>query len=134
MRNVCHVFLIEDNAGDILLIRSILREQGIPIRVHVARDGAEAMFMLAEGRFKPDLILLDLNLPRISGNWFLRRSKLEVPVVVFTSSTNQADIQEMTELGAKEFVQKPSDLQEYANRISRIVQRWLQLPITPTSS
>lgn len=68
MRNVCHVFLIEDNAGDILLIRSILREQGIPIRVHVARDGAEAMFMLAEGRFKPDLILLDLNLPRISGN------------------------------------------------------------------
>lgn len=102
MRNVCHVFLIEDNAGDILLIRSILREQGIPIRVHVARDGAEAMFMLAEERFKPDLILLDLNLPRISGNWFLRRSKLEVPVVVFTSSTNQADIQEMTELGAKD--------------------------------
>jgi hypothetical protein len=62
-----HIFVIEDNAGDVLLIRQILQEQQIPVRVHVARDGDQALFMLAEGRFEPDLILLDLNLPKASG-------------------------------------------------------------------
>jgi CheY-like chemotaxis protein len=125
MEQVRHLFLIEDNAGDVLLIRQILQEQQINVRTHVARDGAQALFMLAEGRFQPDLILLDLNLPKISGFWFLERSKPQVPVVVFTSSSNPADIQGSVELGAKEFVQKPSDLQEYAERVSRIVNDWL---------
>jgi DNA-binding response OmpR family regulator len=120
-----HIFVIEDNAGDVLLIRQILQQQQIPIRVHVARDGAQAMFMLAEGRFQPDLILLDLNLPMVSGSRFLARSKPVAPVVVFSSSSNPADIQESTELGAKEFVQKPTDLEEYAERVSRIVRDWL---------
>jgi CheY-like chemotaxis protein len=123
---VRHIFVIEDNAGDVLLIRQILQQQQIPIRIHVARDGAQAMFMLAEGRFQPDLILLDLNLPKVSGNWFLARSKPVAPVVVFSSSSNPADIQESTELGAKEFVRKPIDLEEYAAQVSRIVMDWLQ--------
>jgi CheY-like chemotaxis protein len=122
---VRHIFVIEDNAGDVLLIRQILQQQQIPIRIHVARDGAQAMFMLAEGRFQPDLILLDLNLPKVSGNWFLARSKPVAPVVVFSSSSNPADIQESTELGAKEFVRKPIDLEEYAAQVSRIVRDWL---------
>jgi DNA-binding response OmpR family regulator len=122
---VRHIFVIEDNAGDVLLIRQILQQQQIPIRVHVARDGAQAMFMLAEGRFQPDLILLDLNIPKVSGSWFLARSKPKAPVVVFSSSSNPADIQETTELGAKEFVRKPIDLEEYAARVSRIVRDWL---------
>jgi CheY-like chemotaxis protein len=122
---VRHIFVIEDNAGDVLLIRQILQQQQIPIQVHVARDGAQAMFMLAEGRFQPDLILLDLNLPKVSGSWFLARSKPVAPVVVFSSSLNPADIQNSTELGAKEFVQKPIDLEEYAERVSRIVRDWL---------
>jgi len=127
-----HIFVIEDNAGDVLLIRQILQQQQIPIRVHVARDGAQAMFMLAEGRFQPDLILLDLNLPKMSGSWFLARSKPTAPVVVFSSSSNPADIQDSTELGAKEFVQKPSDLGEYAERVSRIVTDWL--PVADAST
>ena len=125
MEPVRHIFVIEDNAGDVLLIRQILQQQQIPIRIHVARDGAQAMFMLAEGRFQPDLILLDLNLPKVSGSWFLARSKPVAPVVVFSSSLNPADIQNSTELGAKEFVQKPIDLEEYAERVSRIVRDWL---------
>jgi CheY-like chemotaxis protein len=132
MEQVRHIFLIEDNAGDVLLIRQILQEQQIPVRIHVARDGSQALFMLAEGLFQPDLILLDLNLPKISGFWFLERSKPQVPVVVFTSSSNPADVQGSVELGAKEFVQKPSDLQEYAERVSRIVRDWLPVgdPLT----
>jgi CheY-like chemotaxis protein len=129
---VRHIFVIEDNAGDVLLIRQILQQQQIPIRVHVAREGAQAMFMLAEGRFQPDLILLDLNLPKMSGSWFLARSKPTAPVVVFSSSSNPADIQDSTELGAKEFVQKPSDLGEYAERVSRIVTDWL--PVADAST
>jgi CheY-like chemotaxis protein len=120
-----HIFVIEDNAGDVLLIRQILQQQHIPIQVHVARDGAQALFMLAEGRFQPDLILLDLNLPMVSGNRFLARSNPVAPVVVFSSSSNPADIQESTKLGAREFVQKPIDLEEYAARVSRIVEDWL---------
>jgi DNA-binding response OmpR family regulator len=125
VEQVRHIFVIEDNAGDVLLIRQILQRQEIPIRVHVARDGAQAMFMLAEGQFQPDLILLDLNLPKVSGNWFLARSKPKAPVVIFSSSSNPADIRDSTELGAKEFVQKPIDLEEYAERVSRIVREWL---------
>ncbi len=125
MERARHIFVIEDNAGDVLLIRQILQLQQISIRVHVARDGAQALFMLAEARFEPDLILLDLNLPKVSGNWFLERSKPTSPVVVFSSSSNPADIQGSVELGAKEFVQKPTDLEEYAECISRIVKDWL---------
>ena len=132
MERVRNIFVIEDNAGDILLIRQILQQQQIPVRIHVARDGSQALFMLAEGRFQPDLILLDLNLPKISGYWFLERSKPQVPVVVFSSSSNPADIQGSVELGAKEFVQKPTDLQEYAECVSRIVRDWL--PVTGPST
>ena len=102
--------MIEDNAGDVLLNPPMLQQQQIPIHVHVARDGAEALFMLAEGRFQPDLILLDLNLPMVSGSRFLARSNPVAPVVVFSSSSNPADIQDSTKLGAKEFVQKPIGL------------------------
>src|SRR5580704_2480836 len=128
VEQVRHIFVIEDNAGDVLLIRQILQQQQIPLRIHVARDGSQALFMLAEGRFQPDLILLDLNLPKVSGCWFLERSKPNGPVVVFSSSSNLADIQGSVELGAKEFVQKPTDLQEYAERVYRIVRDWL--PVT----
>jgi CheY-like chemotaxis protein len=132
MERVRHIFVIEDNAGDVLLIRQILQQQQIPIRIHVARDGSQALFMLAEGRFQPDLILLDLNLPKISGCWFLEKSKPKVPVVVFSSSSNPVDIQGSVELGAKEFVQKPTDLEEYAESVSRIVRDWL--PVTDAST
>jgi CheY-like chemotaxis protein len=125
MKRLRHIFLIEDNAGDILLIRQTLDGLDLPIQVHVARDGDQALFMLAEGHFLPDLILLDLNLPRVSGSWFLERSKPKVPVVIFSSSSNPADIRQAVELGVKEFVQKPSDLQQYADRVSRIIRDWL---------
>jgi len=125
MTRLRHIFLIEDNAGDILLIRQTLDSLDIAIQVHVARDGDQALFMLAEGHFQPDLILLDLNLPKVSGSWFLERSKLKVPVVVFSSSSNPNDIRQAVQLGVKEFVQKPTDLQQYADRVCRIIRDWL---------
>jgi DNA-binding response OmpR family regulator len=132
VERVRHIFLIEDNAGDVLLIRQTLEQQRIPLRLHVAVDGAQALFMLAEERFEPDLILLDLNLPLVSGIHFLERSKPKAPVVVFSSSSNPADIRCSVDLGAKEFVQKPTDLEAYAERVCRIVRDWL--PVTDTST
>ena len=126
MEGAPHLFLIEDNAGDVLLFRQILDEQGIAANVHVARDGDQAMFMLAEERFDPDLIVLDLNLPKLSGSSFLAKAKPKAPVVVFSSSTNPADIQSCVELGARAFIPKPTDLGEYADRVSGIVRDWLQ--------
>jgi two-component system, chemotaxis family, response regulator Rcp1 len=129
---VRHIFLIEDNPGDVLLIRQTLEQQHIPLHLHVALDGAQALFMLAEERFEPDLILLDLNLPLVSGIRFLERSKPKAPVVVFSSSSSPADIRGSMELGAKEFVQKPTDWGEYAERVCRIVRDWL--PVTDAST
>jgi CheY-like chemotaxis protein len=120
-----HILLVEDNAGDILLIRQTLEDY--PVHIHVARDGSDAIFILAEGRFEPDLILLDLNLPKVSGTMFLARSHPNAPVVVFSSSSNPAEIKHSLELGAKEFVSKPADLEEYSARVSSIVSDWLGL-------
>jgi CheY-like chemotaxis protein len=132
MKRIRHIFLIEDNAGDVLLIRQTLDSLDLPIQVHVARDGDQALFMLAEGHFQPDLILLDLNLPRVSGSWFLERSRPKVPVVVFSSSSNPADIRRAVELGVKEYVEKPCDLEQYAQQVCRIIRDWL--PGTDSSS
>jgi len=125
MEPVRHVFLIEDNAGDILLIRQVLETLPIPIRLHVARDGDQALFMLAEGLFRPDLILLDLNLPKVSGSWFLARSTPDVPVIVFSSSSNAQEIQKALDLGAKAFVQKPTEIEQYVDRVTEIINEWL---------
>jgi len=77
---------VEDCAGDVLMVRHALAGQRIPVSIHVAVDGKQAVDMLAGRHFDPDLILLDLRLPKLDGLTFLERSRPKVPVVVFTSS------------------------------------------------
>jgi DNA-binding response OmpR family regulator len=126
------VLLIEDNAGDILLIHQALAGERVPVSVHVAVDGQQAMQMLAARQFDPDLVILDLNLPKVSGLSFLERCQPDAPVVVFTSSSNPQDRRCSLELGAKEFVEKPTDLREFVLRISQIVRHWGSPGPTPT--
>ena len=118
------VLLIEDEPGDILLIGQALAEEPIPIRIHVAVDGKQAAQILSEGQFTPDVIVLDLNLPKLSGLGFLEGYGLDVPVVVFTSSSSRHDKRRAFELGAKEYVQKPTDLDEYRRLVSQILRNW----------
>ena len=118
------VLLVEDQAGDILLIKQILAEESFPVHVRVAMDAPQAMDVLAQRRLEPDLVILDLNLPKISGLSVLERCHTDVPVVVFTSSSNPQDRQRSLELGAKEFVQKPTDLREYSRAVSEFVEHW----------
>lgn len=118
------VLLVEDEAGDILLMRQTLAGEPIPISIHVAMDGTQAIDLLTTRYFEPDVIILDLKLPKLSGLSFLERYRPEVPVVVFTSSSNIHDQQRALELGAAEYIQKPTDLEAYTRVVSQIVRNW----------
>ncbi len=121
------VLLIEDNAGDAVLIRQVLADYSVPVTLHIARDGEQALLMLTDPYLKPDLILLDLNIPRISGLALLEGWKsLKTPVVVFSSSMNEGERRRALELGARDFVSKPIDMQQFVDAICGIVQKWAE--------
>jgi CheY-like chemotaxis protein len=118
------VLLVEDNAADIFLTRQALAEETIPVSMHVAVDGEQALDMLAGHHFDPDLVILDLKVPKLDGLALLERSHPNIPVVVFSSSTSPAEIQRSFELGVRDFVPKPIDIDKYSRVVSFIVRRW----------
>src|SRR5512146_931054 len=117
------IFLVEDNPGDVRLTREALKEGKIYHNLWVAKDGEEALAMLhRKGEFSdipvPDIILLDLNLPRVDGRDVLARIKEEeelkmIPVVVLTSSEAEQDVLKAYNLHANCFVTKPVDLEQF---------------------
>jgi two-component system, chemotaxis family, response regulator Rcp1 len=123
--NPSEVLLVEDNAGDALLIGQALAECPRPVHLRIARDGEQALQILEEPGFKPDLIILDLNIPRISGYAVLASCPLrKTPVVVFSASQNEADVGRALSLGAKDFVHKPLDLDDYKTAVTGMVHKW----------
>jgi len=90
--------LVEDNAGEILLIRQILSKSSFRVRLHVAVDGEQALQMLADPQFKPDLIILDLNIPKIPGLAVLENACLRHRWWFFSSSANSTEINERLNL------------------------------------
>ena len=120
------VLLIEDNAGDAVLIRQSLAAFPVKANLHVARDGEQALSMLSERRFDPDLIILDLNIPKISGLEILERlrNKKVPPIVIFSSSTDDAEIHRTLELGAREYVHKPMDMPAFKDAVVGMVKKW----------
>jgi chemotaxis family two-component system response regulator Rcp1 len=125
-RGPAEVLLVEDNAGDALLIRQAVAEYRTPIRLHIARDGEQALQILRDPEFLPDLVILDLNIPKISGFAVLAAYPMKkTPVVVFSASENGADVSRALSLGANEFVHKPLDLDDYKNVVTGMVQKWV---------
>lgn len=119
------LLLVEDNAGDAVLIRQILAEAAVPVSLHIARDGEQAISMLTDAHFRPALIILDLNIPRITGPALLERWKaLEIPVIVFSSSLNEAERERVLALGAREFIQKPTDIDAFTAAVCGIIERY----------
>ena len=119
------VLLVEDNAGDALLVGQALAECLIPVHLHIARDGEQALQILGEPDFKPNLIILDLNIPKMSGHTVLALCpQKKIPVVVFTASENEEDMNRSFSLGAREFIHKPMDLDEYKTTVCSMVQKW----------
>jgi two-component system, response regulator len=140
------ILLVEDNPNDEALTLRALRDI-IPIPVVViARDGVEALdFIFSRGDYLgrdrsagPAIVLLDLKLPKISGLEVLRRIREDaeakiIPVIIFTSSTQEQDIMDAYTLGANSYVCKPLDYSEFCHRLKQLVSFWLvscQLPST----
>ena len=119
------VLLVEDNAGDALLIAQVLADSEVPVRLHHARDGMEALLMLAHQIGKPDLVILDLNVPNLSGCGVLERyHPKDVPVVVFSSCVDETERRRSLELGAQEFIRKPMRLQAFKDAVCGMVEKW----------
>ncbi|HTW66938.1 MAG TPA: response regulator [Bryobacteraceae bacterium] len=125
-KDTAEVFVVEDNPADVALIRVVLSALPYPPRVLVAKDGEQALKMLRSPDFHPQLIILDLNMPRIDGQTVLQQyHPREVPIVVFSSTENKVEVQRALALGACEYVQKPIGYEPYANAVRGIVNRWI---------
>lgn len=128
------ILLVEDNPGDVRLTREALKDTSNPSRVHVVMDGEEAMaFLRRDGDHRdapvPDLILLDLNLPRKDGREVLEEIKdddalRKIPVVVLTTSEAEQDILKVYELHANCFITKPVDLDRFMQVVKTIEEFW----------
>jgi two-component system, chemotaxis family, response regulator Rcp1 len=119
------VLLVEDNAGDALLASQILAEAPVPVKLHIARDGAQALQMLSGQHLKPDMVILDLTLPELDGLRVMESyHPVDVPIVIFSASRRESDKLLAKALGAAEYVVKPNDLQAFRDAVWGMVQRW----------
>jgi CheY-like chemotaxis protein len=135
------VLLVEDNAGDVRLTREAFKDAKVHINLHVVSDGLEAMdFLNREGSYsnapRPDLILLDLNLPKKSGQEVLEEIKastnlLSIPVVILTTSTACEDILRSYRLHANCYISKPVDLDGFLRIVKSIDNFWLTVVLLP---
>jgi two-component system, chemotaxis family, response regulator Rcp1 len=136
-----HILLVEDNPGDVDLTLKALQNGKLKNTISLARDGEEAMaYLRQEGPYeqaaRPDLILLDLNLPRMNGREVLAAVKAdaalrEIPVVILTSSAAERDIVESYRLQANCYVTKPVDLEQFLTVVRTLEQFWLEIVQLP---
>ena len=135
------VLLVEDSAGDVRLTREAFKDAKVHINLHVASDGIDAMaFLRREGEHanvpRPDLILLDLNLPKKDGREVLEEIKespalKSIPVVILTTSASDADILRSYRLHANCYITKPVDLDGFLKVVKSIDSFWLSVVKLP---
>lgn len=136
---LAHILLVEDNEGDILLTIEAFEESKLETHVSVARNGKEALdFLNKRGEFsnaqKPDLILLDINIPIFNGLEVLEEIKEDerlkkIPVIMLTTSSNQKDIDRAYKNYCNSYVKKPLEMEEFMEAILKIEEFWLQLSV-----
>ena len=118
---------IEDSVSDAFLVREAVRQSSIQATFTTATDGEQALRILSSPGFTPNLIILDLNLPKLSGLDVLERYRRDndgVPVIVFTSSSDPQERERAFALGVREYLTKPIDLDAYLNKIRAAIERW----------
>lgn len=139
--DIVQILLVEDNPGDIRLTQEALKEGHIKNSLHVVKDGVEAIdFLKKTGKYgdapTPDIILLDLNLPRKDGREVLAEIKADdqlktIPVIILTTSDADQDIMKSYKLHANCFITKPVDLDEFIYIIRQIETFWFKVVKLP---
>jgi CheY-like chemotaxis protein len=139
--SLLQVLLVEDNPGDVRLTEEAFRDAKVQLQMHIAVDGVEAMeFLYREGKFaespRPDLILLDLNLPRKDGRDVLAEIKgdaslMTIPVVILTTSASDVDIESSYMLHANCYISKPVDMEGFLTVVKSIDDFWLSVVKLP---
>lgn len=137
------VLLVEDSPGDVRLTREALKEGKVRNNLSVVSDGVEAMeFLRREGKYKdaprPDIVLLDLNMPRKDGREVLAEMKSDellkrIPVVVLTTSEAEQDILRTYDLHANCYLTKPVDLEQFISIVKSVEDFWLTIVQLPRS-
>ena len=139
------LLVAEDDSGDQILIREALESSSIAKCIHMVRDGQEALeYVYRSGRYadpalapRPDVILLDLNMPRLGGKEVLARLKGDpefrtIPVVAFTTSGREEDVIQCYVLGANSYVQKPTDFDRFKVVLQSMERYWLGVSLLPS--
>lgn len=136
------ILLVEDNSADSQLVQRAFRTAGSPVSFSVIEDGVQAMAYLRQAdafrdAVRPDLIMLDLNLPGKDGHQILRELKSdpelkEIPVVIYSGSAAQKDVRLSYRLGGNCYVRKPVDLDDFFGVISSIERFWLGTALLPS--
>ena len=132
-----HILLVEDNEGDVLLTLDAFEECRIKTDISVAKNGREALdFLFMRGAFtkakRPDLILLDINMPIFNGHQVLQQLKADpslkkIPVIMLTTSCDQKDIDKAFENHCNSYVKKPLEVNEFLKAVLKIEEFWLEL-------
>ncbi len=140
---IIDILLVEDDPGDELMTREAFADNKIKNTLHVARDGQEGLdFLYRRGAYRdaviPDLILLDLNLPKYDGRQLLEKIKSDaqlchIPVVVLTTSASEEDILRSYKLHANAYVTKPVDLDQFMKAVREIDEFFVQVVRLPQS-
>ncbi len=141
------ILLVEDNPADVKITQRALRESAAAAELIVVRDGQEAVeYLLRQGVHAdnpdwrvPDLILLDLNLPRLTGIQVLERIRetpalRATPVVVLTTSRRHEDVDQVYMAGANTYIEKPQDFNRFVQVLQTIHRYWLETALLPSSS
>ena len=142
--NMVEILLVEDSPADLELTLRALKKHNLANKVHVARDGAEALdFIFAKGacadrdpRNGPKVVLLDLKLPKVDGLEVLRKIKTDertkgIPVVVLTSSRQERDIIESYRLGVNSYIVKPVDFDQFVQSVAELGLYWVLMNEPP---
>jgi two-component system, response regulator len=138
------ILLVEDNPDDVSLTLHAFKKHNLSNRIHVCRDGAEALdYLFGEGEYQgrnienvPKVVLLDLKLPKVNGLEVLKRVKSDpstqkIPIVVLTSSREEQDLVECYRLGVNSYIVKPVDFEQFTDAVQKVGLYWMLLNEAP---
>lgn len=135
---LCEILLVEDNPGDIMLVEEALSESGMNYNLHTIRNGSDVLdYLKNDSQHIPDLMLLDLNLPRKNGKEILQEIKDDetlgaIPVIVLTTSDAESDIYSCYKLKANCYISKPADYEHFSEIVKYVKEFWGSIAKLPS--